>query len=349
MKFNIVTFHRAYNYGAVLQAYALQEFIKQMGYSVGVYDYCSPGENQYKGIKGRILHYILRLNKKSILVREKKYNKFVEEMLNLNTEKDSDIYIAGSDQVWNPCGIMDPVYFLQFVAEASVKASYAASLGDTIVPEEKKDLLKAYINNFDFISVRENASKDALLTLCEKDISINVDPTLLHDADFWTNIADKIDNIPEKYILVYLMHKPQNINVLLKWLKKETGYKVVVVDGQGMVQGMLTHLIINDVAVHNAGPKEFLWLIANAQTVVTSSFHGTVFSLLFHKEVYSIGSNPNSRIGHLLHICGLNMISENAVNFNRHNTIDWQNIDKILRQEREKSFKYLKRVVKATD
>lgn len=350
MKFNIVTFHRAYNYGAVLQAYALQEFIKKMGYSSGVYDYCSPGENKYKGIKGKILQSFLLLDKKNILSRKEKYNEFVEEMMNLNTEINSDIYIAGSDQVWNPCGIMDPIYFLRFVSEDSIKASYAASLGDAVIPKEKKDLLKVYVNDFNFISVREEFSRNLLLELCiEKDISVNIDPTLLHDANFWENIAEKVNLMEEKYILVYLMHKPKNINLLLKWLKKETNYKIIIVDGQGIVQGIMTHLIINDTALHAVGPKEFIWLIANAQMVVTSSFHGTAFSLLFHKEVYSIGNNPESRVGHLLNMCGLDMVFENTENFNRNNRINWNNVDLVLKRERERSFKYLEHVAKMID
>lgn len=340
MKFNIVTFHRAYNYGAVLQTYALQEFLSEIDDSVGVYDYLAPSENKYKGIKGGILKLIFGFSRKKIAEREAKFRDFVEEMLNLNLENNSDIYVSGSDQVWNPCGEMDPTYFLRFVDKHSIKASYAASMGDTIVPKERERQFKKYIKDFDYISVREERTKDYLIKISEKEIFVNVDPTLLHTSEFWLKIAKEIKGLPKNYILVYLMHKPKNINEILNWLKKETGFNIVIVDGQGAVQGVLTNLVKHDIALHNVGPREFLWLMANAKCVVTSSFHGTVFSLIFKKELYSINNSATSRIANVLEICDVRRMTETMYNFKRNDKINWNYVENVLFQEREKSRKY---------
>lgn len=348
MDFNIVTFHRAYNYGAVLQAYALQSFITQMGYSCSIYDYLSPKENQAIGIKGKILRAIQMLNKKDCVAREKKYRAFVETALHLNKETNSKIYISGSDQVWNPTNGIDSNYFLQFASTDSVKISYAASMGEYTINEEQTDILRKYLSDFDMVSVREEHDKQRLAELCDKEILVHVDPTLLHDQAFWYQQACPVEGVPEKYILVYLMHWPKNVNKLLTWLKKETGAKILIVDGQGIIQGITTNLIKHNVAKHRVAPREFLWLFAHAEYVVTSSFHGTVFSLLFEKEFYAI-TDPNraSRITNILNKVGLQSVSEFAQTFTRNKDIDWRKVETILKEERQRSKDYLEKAYRA--
>ncbi len=342
MDFNIVTFHRAHNYGAVLQAYALQEFIKSAGYTAGVYDYAPVASPAGGGIKGKILKLVKKSNRKANQIKAEKYKSFVEDNLNLNKDLDSDIYVSGSDQVWNAFGKMDSAYFLRFVKNDAMKISYAASMGVDRVPEERKALFKKYIDCFDRISVREEGAKECLNQLCEKDISVHLDPTLLMDEEFWLKQAEPINGIPEKYILVYLMHLPKNLNKLLKWLKKELGTDIVVMDSQGIVQGGACCLVKHDIALHEVGPKQFLWLMANAQSVVTSSFHGTAFSIIFRKEFYSI-INPSapSRIKNLLNKLGLSAINENDLEFTRFINNDWSQVERVLNFERERSRCYI--------
>lgn len=341
MDFNIVTFHTAYNQGAVLQTLALQEFIKQRGFSVGVYDYRPPYGNPFPGIKGKILKFLRKLNEKDYLLKEERFNEFVNSNLNLNLEMDSKIFLSGSDQVWNPTGSMNPIYFLQFVGDKSLRASYAASMGTSRIPEEKKKLFKQYIQRFDMVSVRESDVKDCISDFYNGDISVNVDPTLLMNAEFWRQYMREVPNVPEKFVLAYILHLPQNANTLLKWLQKETGAKVVLIDGQGA----MTHLVHNDIALHNIGPREFLWLVDRSEAVVTSSFHGTAFSVIFHKEFYSI-VNPSapSRINNILNLLGLKPVSEDDSFFIKNNKIDWNYVDSILCREREKSEEYIRNV-----
>ena len=343
MEFNIVTFHTAYNQGAVLQTLALQEFIKENGYSVGVYDYRPPYIPPFQGAKGKIFKILRKIHEKEYIEKEKKFQEFVNTNLNVNLEQDSKIYLSGSDQVWNPTGSMNPIYFLQFVSDKSVRASYAASMGKTVVPKMKEELFEKYIKRFDCFSVREADVKECISKYTSKDISVNVDPTLLMNADFWEKYMREVPNMPDDFILAYILHLPKNANKLLKWLQKETGAKIVLIDGQGA----MTHLVHNDISLHNVGPREFLWLMKHSKAVVTSSFHGTAFSLIFHKEFYSI-VNPAapSRINNILNIVGLNSVKETDTvdDFSRNINIDWNSVSKILDTERLKSLRYIKSV-----
>lgn len=339
MEFNIVTFHTAYNQGAMLQTLALQEFIKEKGYSVGVYDYRPPIVKSFSGIKGKIFNILRKKNESE----EKRFENFMKDNFNLNLELNSKIFLSGSDQVWNPTGSMDPIYFLKFVGDDSLRASYAASMGKCKVPEEKKELFRKYIERFDMVSVREEDVKECVSEYFEGDITVNVDPTLLMDKKFWMQYAKKVENCPSEYILAYILHLPKNVNKLLKWLQRETGAKIVLIDGQGV----MTHFVKNDVSLHNIGPNEFLWLVANAKSIVTSSFHGTAFSIIFEKEFYSI-VNPNapSRINNILNLCGLRAVKETDMSFERYLDINWESVEQTLAVERKKSEEYIDNVYK---
>lgn len=346
INFNIVTFHRSYNYGAVLQAYALQEYIKSLGYSVGVYDGVKETIAKVGGIKGKILKVIKKTNKKANFIKEKKYKEFVETELCINKDFDSDVFVAGSDQVWNAMGKMDANYFLRFVKNDALKISYAASMGVDKIPKEREKIFRDYIRDFDFISVREEGAKECIGKICDKDIEVHVDPTLLLRAQQWQGVMEPVSGLPEKYTFVYLLHVPKNVNKLLKWLKKQTKTEIVLVDGQGIIQGVGCKLIKHDIALHDIGPKQFLYLIANAESVVTSSFHGTALSIIFNKEFYSI-INPKSpsRIGNLLNLLGLQSVSEFDTMFNRFDKNDWEKVENILNAERERSYNYINSVI----
>lgn len=340
--FNIITFHSAINFGAALQAYALQEFIKKQNYNVGIYDYIMPRaiglKATFRAKVKKILTKFARDDKaKSREIQ--KYLEFREKHFNLNLETDSRVFVTGSDQVWNLNNSMDSMFFLQFLNNSVYKISYAASMAKTDIPNDRKDLLKKYLKTFDAISVREEGIKESLTPLCDKEISVNVDPTLLHDKAFYRNIASPVEGIPEKYILAYILHIPKNGNRLIKWLRKETGLPVVLLDSSGAV-GMV---IKNNMVVRDAGPREFIYLFDNAECVVTTSFHGTCFSLIFEKEFYSV-VNPDSpsRISNLLKKVGIQPINESDTQFTRRDNIDWEHVRDVLAHERECSRRYIR-------
>lgn len=350
MDFNIITFHRALNHGAVLQAYALQNYIEQLGFDAGIYDYCPSVENRYAGMKGKLFKILRCLNEKDYNEKEKRFSDFVENRLHINNNETPKVFLAGSDQVWNTGTSMVPMYFLRFVGQNVIKASYAASMGSSKIAAENLKRIGKYLETFDYISVREKGVKESLSGLTDKEISVNIDPTFLLDKADWRLLEKEVPDVPDNYILVYVMHYSRNVNALLKWLRKETGAKIVVIDGQGAIQGKLTSLVIHDKAIHDAGPEEFLWLIDHAQSVVTSSFHGTAFSIIFNKEFYSI-VNPKapSRLENLLNMLDLPMVSESAERFIRNVGIEWSNVESIISLERNKAKKYLESIYASAD
>lgn len=348
LDFNILTFQDSMNYGALLQAYALQCFIEEMSYSVGMFEYNRPNDvnvnNTFRAKISNLLNKYLA-DKEANEKRINRFESFRRDYFNLNRSTDCKAFISGSDQVWNLGTNLDPTFFLQFLDNSVIKASYAASMSKDCIPDERKELIKTYLNTFDSISVREESVKECLEQICEKPINVNIDPTLLHDKDKYLNIARKIDGLPEKYILAYILHIPQNGNALLRWLKNETGLPVVLIESTGSV-GYVVH---NDLVIKDAGPEEFLYLFSKAECVVTTSFHGTCFSLIFEKEFYSI-VNPNSpgRISNILNLVGLTPVVETDRNFIRNN-VDWHRIKEVISAERIKSEQYFRRLIELTN
>ena len=336
--FNIITFHDAHNHGAVLQTYALQSFIDRMGYSVSVYDYTSPGVGTFRG---KLLSASKLLHKKDYRIKDKKFDEYINTKLNLTVDKNCSVFITGSDQVWNPMGLMDSAYFLRSIKYPVVKASYAASLGVSKIPDEKKSVFREYIADFDAISVREEAVKNEISELYAKDIDVHIDPTLLLDKEFWTQEAVEVEGLPKDYIFVYALKNLKNLNCLIDWLKNETGLPVVLIDEQGIIGYQVHH----DILLRNIGPQEFIWLIKNAQSVISTSFHGTAFSLIFEKELYAV-VNPSapSRISNLLNLCGIECVDIKNTNYRRHLDIDWKNVHSTLNAERKKSSDYIQNI-----
>lgn len=335
MIFNIVTFHDAVNHGAVLQAYALQHFIESLGYEAGIFDYRSPGIASLKGQAARMVRLLYR---RDYAEKARRFREFSGEKLKLNQEKSAPVFIAGSDQVWNPDGLMDPAYFLRIFSEDSIRASYAASLGVQKIPEDRKADFARYLSDFDAVSVRETEAKEAIGCMYAGSIEVHADPVLLFDRDFWIREARAVEGIPENYIFVYALRPARCLNRLIRWLQRETGAKVVMIDEQGFIAWRVRH----DIVKRNIGPGEFLWLTAHARAVISTSFHGCAFSLVFHKELYPvIDPEKPARVENLTRMFGIEGIAENASVFRRADRTDWETVDRKLREEREKSRSYI--------
>ena len=334
MIFNIITFHDALNHGAVLQAYALQQFIEDLGYETGIFDYRSPGT---KNLKGQLIRISRRMYRNAYMEKERRFREFASEKLKLNLEKQVPVFLTGSDQVWNPTGRMDPAYFLSFVPQDSIKASYAASLGVQNIPEERREEFARLLKHFDAVSVRETSVKEEIRGLYDGHIEVHADPVLLFDRDFWIREARKVEGLPEDYIFVYALQPVKALNRLIRWLQTETGAKVVLIDEQGFIAWQVRH----DIVKRNLGPREFLWLIAHARAVISTSFHGAAFALIFHKELYPVmDPQKPSRIANLMEMFGIPGVQKTAVHFHRADTTDWEEVDRRLLLERERSRNY---------
>lgn len=325
MNIKTITCHDVYNYGASLQAYALQEYLISQGHNVEIIDYkpdymrvhykfwhIGEGSKYYKLVKNNpILYFLLCCyyapKRFATYGRKIKFDKFTKKFLKLTRRYNSyeelvadipiaDTYIAGSDQIWNcrlPNG-KDPGYFLQFGAEETKRIAYAASFGIPEVPEENRKQMKGWLDKFTAISVRENTGVKILDTIGVKGVEV-VDPVYLLTQQQWSNFAGTQREVKEKYILVYdLTLNDSRLKEEAERLSKKYCYRIVSVDGAKKCP-------YADKKISNAGPQEFINLIKNAEFIVTNSFHATSFSVIFNRPFVTYYKHSNiSRMADLL-------------------------------------------------
>lgn len=318
MKVGVVTFHSANNYGATLQTWALQKVLKDYGLDAGVINYhpavidvlYDPMEGR-TGMKRQMKKLAISLTSPESLTRFNKFQRFLEKNFNLigdfRTYEELkaanlklDAYITGSDQVWNPVHIggFDPAYYLDFAEKGSRKISYAASVGsDYIHPKYKEDMRKA-LSTYTGISVRESSIRDAVQELTEAPVKIVLDPTMLLVKEDYEEIKVK-STIKEPYILIYMVEKNQQVISLANTISVSLGLPVIQ---RRPVNGLTNELP----PFYTADTGEFLGLIEGASYVITNSFHGTVFSILYEKPFVSmLHSETGSRTVDLLTELGL--------------------------------------------
>lgn len=358
----ILTFHDAVNYGAVLQTYALQTILSQVGANPEIIDYrCqrqaeSGTGNWFK----RVVHYVLRLARRWFMrsaenKRKQKFQDFVEQYLTVTTETyDSlaglehiedryDAFIAGSDQVWNPAITRgDSAYYLSFVQKDEKKYSYAASIGVSQVGNNELEKMLHYVDRFRAISVRETEAGVLLKKNLNREVQVHLDPTLLLTREQWLEIVDVKES--EEYILVYALQASQSLYQFALLLSEKKGIPIKVI-----ALGMRRDL--NAEYIKSVGPQEFLELFANARYVVTNSFHGLAFAINmqvdFFVEMLNGEGKPNSRFVSMLSAFHLEdrVIKEgNCEGFDKH--IDYGYVNQILFEKREKAIDYLRDIVK---
>ncbi|MCK5537086.1 MAG: polysaccharide pyruvyl transferase family protein [Bacteroidales bacterium] len=299
MKIGLITIHWANNYGASLQVFATVKTLNKYG-DVSVLDY----RNSYTG-KGMVLirfgtklRDILRMSKDFFRLFPryrviKKFENFSYKYFNLtsrlkndndfkNISKQFDLFVSGSDQIWNPKiisedEIIDTHYFLDFVVEKK-RMSYASSLGSYQYKEEERSKVISLLNSYNSLSVREKDSSEYLGKLLNKNISHVLDPTLLLNKKEWLDALD-IQNINEDlepYILVYALMKDPLLKQVVEGIKEALNLRVITID-----QDPFTNFK-NDTHIKDAGPDEFVKLFSQASFIVTNSFHGTCFSINFN-------------------------------------------------------------------
>ena len=337
----ILTFTNVRNYGAVLQAYALSRIIQNMGYESDLIDYFKqePGRiinlynaidegflrlkhgdfldlfRKFKAYKGKFVRPMVMpaVDKQTISPIDLKFSEF--EALTSKTStpyrKDSlfehppafDIYLTGSDQVWNYRRSNDlDSFLLRFVHNDSKRIAYAASFGVDTIPSF---LAKRYcdgLKGLDHIAVREDSGVELVKILAQRDAQQVVDPTLLLCETDWSSLSRSVE-LPDLYVLIYSLTLSTNIleNALL--IAGKLGAKVVM-----LTSSTTLHLSRDIYVPKEVGPQEFLHLFKNASFIITDSFHGTVFSLIFRRQFIYIGDKYNKQISRsrsLLYSLGL--------------------------------------------
>lgn len=331
MKIKTITCHDCYNFGASLQAYALEHYLESQGHDVEIIhykpDYLS-GHFKLTAVNNtkfnrpilKQLYLLAKLpGRLSGLKRKKAFDNFTDKYLKLTRRYNSfdelkenppsaDCYIAGSDQIWNTLfkNGRDAAFYLDFGNEGTKRISYAASFATADVVPEFRQFVCDKLKNFNSVSIRESNSLPLLKSLGRNDGVVVCDPVMLPERSQWVELMSQNPlnpkyeaDISRPYILLYLSDNSKAIENTVKELKQKTGWKIYAV---GAVKAAYADRNFTD-----ASPVDFLHLIANSQFVASNSFHATVFSLIFEKKFCVVNriEGINERMKSLLENFGL--------------------------------------------
>jgi len=355
-KIGIVTFHKAFSYGARLQAIATQKAINKLGYNCEFIDYSNKWEvDSYKGksLKNRIKNLLKRKDfwlKQAFEDYESFYDGNVSKQKYTDIEKMKDVkydtLVAGSDQIWNAgiTGTIDPVYLLDF-GKSENRISYASSMGSHIINENELEVYRKCINRINRISVREEFAKNELKKVTQKEIEIVIDPTMLIKKEEWDGVIKskekRYENITkDQYILSFFVGgKVESYSKELKQVKEKLKLPIYNIQ-----MSKIKHKNI-DKPIAGATVSDFINLIKNAAFIVTDSFHGTVFSLLYQKNFLPLKNKGNPiRVKELLEYLGIGDIYNNTDNVEKH--LDYNIINEKIEFKRKNSMDWLEKALK---
>lgn len=358
---SIVTWLGYGNYGTSLQSYSLHRKLKDLGYNVNIlseYSYTGKSSiserisNLLRQIKFNTRLYYLQSTKLQKLhkFQKEKYNrKFIltgtqfEDMLT-----HTDVFITGSDQIWNTEHNYLPFMFLDFARDVK-RVAYASSIGTNNIPEKYRDKVKNHLAKFSKIGVREKTAVKIISELLDRnDITQVADPTFLLTPKDWEDVSQEAffeKEMPSKYILCYFIGNRPEYAEYLKKIKHTYG-----VDNVLLIPSKETpNIHLNDVTIYNdAGPCEFVRLIKDASVVCTDSFHATALSMNFSKNFVvfkrfadSDTSSQNSRIYDLLNEFGLSTRIYAPDVKDWKNIIQYTEIQKAINEKRTSSLNFL--------
>ena len=305
--------HRVLNFGSALQAYALQQALLKLGYDNEIIDYVFPHEADVPLLMRANLFlrkkiYEMRTGAFFAKKKESYFKAFRKQFLALSDKtytRDSmlsdspayDLYMTGSDQVWNPLWMKDDTNFLLSFVRDKRKVSYASSFAVDAIPEESKPIYKKYLQEYKHITVRENSGEKIVKELLDgRETPVVCDPTLLLDQEDYIKIAKKPRlDIHDPYLLVYILDYMFNpfpeVNNIVRNVAETLGLPVVYIGGKYTVYD--SHCL----SIEHIGPCEFIWLFQHAKFVITTSFHGTAFATIFDKALLAIVGDNNCNDG----------------------------------------------------
>lgn len=371
-KVGIMTHHKFYNQGTMLQAYALQKKIELMGQHSEIINYTTTTFRNSKKdkIKKIIKNPKILIERLNLLIDKKKnakeinksierFDYFYNNYMKLSKEKyisndelkrnppDYDIYMVGSDQTWNPyIKSNKETYLLDFVPNNKVKTSYAPSIGGKEIPEESKEVFKKNLETFYKISCREEKAKEILQEIVNKDINVVLDPTFLLTKEEWSNISVDYKEKPEKkYLLCYFLGRnSKNIKLAQKIAEEKELIPISIYNLDSGKNNIFE-------TKFGIGPLEFIDLLKNADYICTDSFHGCVFSIIFNKQFMAFKKrkdkkgSDNNRLIDLLTKFELEERMYNDKKSITRKEINYEKVNKILAKEKSKSEKFLKECI----
>lgn len=371
-KVGLITYY-GNNYGGVLQAYALQQMVKANGFDCNlISNEFLNRQSGWKKVRGRVrsLTSLIR-NPFGYLAKRRTYRQYMSQNASrakkfeafrcdnlcihktgyssysdyLENPPQYDVYLCGSDQIWNPNLYCDNgFYFAGFAPDDALKISYASSVGVSTVNKKQAAFMAPLLNRFDVISTREQKGADIINEISEKTATVVLDPTLLLAGEDWDRVAAP-RMIQEPYVFCYLFGEREYVADVKKKVKEITGMKVVC------VPFVPRELSSDDEKIFDAGPAEFISLIKNASLVLTDSFHATAFSINLKVPFVSLcrfdkedKKSMNDRLITLLNMVGLEqrlVDTEDNISADFLYDIDFDKAHEILGQKRSMDRQFL--------
>lgn len=356
MKFGILTFHRAHNYGAMLQAMALRAKLAENGNEAYIIDYWPKAHREEYLLFNRNvfrklglpykLNYIRKFirdykpKRKRINIFEDFYDQYLQPSTVDGKSECFDAIFYGSDQIWRKKDSTgyDSVFFADNDYQANAHVAYAASMGIIHDAPEDLDFLKKSMQRFDRIGIRENDLQALLEKAGISKSKLCIDPTFLLSKEKWINLLDLDTKRDEPYIIFYdLMNDSFDLDAVKRFAhSKNLPLKVL--------KGKIDNKNYGVPTISLAGPKEFVELIANAEYVFTSSFHGLAFSLIFEKQFFACYKHNSGRAGTILDALNLSsrLLQPKTPSIPELEEIDYSTIGPMLDRLREDSENFIK-------
>lgn len=355
MKIGILTFHDAINYGAILQTYASEAILNELGYETEIINYhnrsITATYEKFKPSWSSIVKMSPRWALISMIIslferrKERKFREFQEKYLRLSqTEYFSDnesfptydAVLIGSDQVWNPkiTGGFDKYYWGCFHGINKIVA-WAASSKEAALEDSNEKEIAHNLNNFHAISVREKSLKEFLSPLTTKPIHVVLDPTLLLEGNIWRKMCKPVAE--KHFVVVYALGDEQEVTKAARKFATSQELQLIVLNP-------LPNAKIQKGYKQTAGPIEFLSYINAAEYVVVASFHGTAFSLLFNKQFFCFikDGHTNVRVESILEQVGLrNRIISETSTFDHMEKINYNEVNDKLENLRGETLSFL--------
>lgn len=363
MKIGILTFHMAFNYGAMLQSYALSNYLTHCGHEVEIIDYRLPAINKYyakstckqllkkKGFLGGSIRFIKRILTR-YYTKDKKWLKFYRYMtktLKLSNEQydtasslenlQYDAFICGSDQIWNS-DLTDGFckeYYLDFVRTNAKKIAYAASNGRSFLKKKEQVEILSLLKEFNAVGVREEGLANYLNYNCGVKAAHVIDPVFLLQKHEWELLTKRVKF--QNYLLIYAFDEDELIYNVAKNIAQKKDLKII-----SLAYRKRKDLPESILQLTDCGPVEFISLFKNAKYVCTTSFHGTAFSLIFRKDFYCFPHKQyGERTNSLLNCLGLsnrNVYTESDIT--SFESIDYTPIEEKMNDMIYKSKQFIK-------
>lgn len=380
-KVAIVSCYFQKNYGSMLQAFATQKALDYLGYENeticidGIakdirnaklkYYFCQLSDSSVvKGKLGFVKRFVLKqMNKDlrtNLSIRDKKFIQFRDTQFKIskrcNSRQELTEYcksfssvLVGSDQLWLPSNIDADYYTLSFVPDEVNKIAYATSFGMSTIPTRQWKTANVFLNRINHVSVREEAGKEIIREVANREIPIVCDPTLLFAAEQWAEDFPIERIVQEKYIFCYFLGDNPDQRDFVRKVKELTGLKIVSL--LHMDEYIKSDCDFPDYALFDIGPSEFVNLIRNAEYVFTDSFHGTVFSVLHQKKFFtfrrfkeSSSLSTNSRMHSLFNLLQLHqrfITTDEDIKSCLHMEIDYNTVLTRVESFRKKSMEFL--------